>query len=165
MYRFEDVEEWVLRETAELAQKDQQSAQQVLQVLKRIVSQEPNTLIQKPEHVFQFCYDMVSLEQEHFVLLLLNSKNRVKKRKTIFIGSLNSTVVHPREVFRVAIENSSAAIICVHNHPSGDPTPSTSDIKLTNRLITAGEIIGIEVLDHVVVASGGYCSLRERGLI
>lgn len=165
MNTFEDVQDWVLRETAELAPKDQQAAQQMLTVLKNIMGQKRNTLMISPEHVFQYCLDMISLEQEHFVLLCLTTKNRVKKRKAIFVGSLNCTVVHPREVFRSAIENGSAAVICVHNHPSGDPTPSPEDIQMTTRLIEAGEVVGIEVLDHVIVASGGYCSMQERGLI
>jgi DNA repair protein RadC len=88
------------------------------------------------------------LQKEHFVCLFLNTKNHVIGQETLSVGSLNASIVHPREVFRAAIKRSSASIICVHNHPSGDPTPSPEDIQLTHRLVEAGSIIGIEVLDH-----------------
>lgn len=81
------------------------------------------------------------------------------------MGSLNAAIVHPREVFRAAIKCSSASLICAHNHPSGDPTPSPEDIKLTKRLLEAGEIVGIEVLDHVVIGDGKFVSLKEQGFI
>ncbi|MNP75255.1 hypothetical protein D3C76_1722840 [compost metagenome] len=81
------------------------------------------------------------------------------------MGSLNATVVHPREVFRSAIQRSSASILCAHNHPSGDPTPSHEDIELTQRLMEAGEIIGIDVLDHLVIGDGTFLSMKERGLM
>jgi len=81
------------------------------------------------------------------------------------MGSLNAAIVHPREVFRAAIKRSSASIICVHNHPSGDPTPSSEDVALTRRLMEAGEIIGIDVLDHIVIGDRRYVSLKEQGLM
>lgn len=105
------------------------------------------------------------LQKEHFVCLFLNTKNVVIAQETLSIGSLNAAVVHPREVFRAAIKCSSASIICAHNHPSGDPTPSKEDVQLTQRLIEAGSIVGIDVLDHVVIGDGQYVSLKERGLI
>jgi DNA repair protein RadC len=79
------------------------------------------------------------------------------------MGSLNASIVHPREVFRAAIKRSSASIICVHNHPSGDPTPSPEDIQLTHRLVEAGSIIGIEVLDHIIIGDFKFVSLKEQG--
>ncbi|WP_438444327.1 RadC family protein [Gorillibacterium sp. sgz5001074] len=105
------------------------------------------------------------LNKEHFVCLFLNTKNHVIGRETISVGSLSATVVHPREVFRSAIQRSSASIICAHNHPSGDPTPSPEDVELTARLAEAGEIIGIEVLDHLIIGDRKFVSLKEKGLM
>jgi DNA repair protein RadC len=81
------------------------------------------------------------------------------------MGSLNASIVHPREVFRAAIKRSSASIICVHNHPSGDPTPSPEDIQMTARLVEAGQIIGIEVLDHIILGDQNFISLKEKGFM
>jgi DNA repair protein RadC len=105
------------------------------------------------------------LREEHFVCLFLNTKNQVIGRQTLSIGSLNASIVHPREVYRAAIRRSSASIICAHNHPSGDPTPSREDIALTRRLAKAGELIGIELLDHLVIGDNRYVSLKEAGTI
>jgi DNA repair protein RadC len=107
--------------------------------------------------------DLRYLQQEHFVVLFLNTKNRVIARETLSVGSLNAAIVHPREVFRAAVRRSAASVICVHNHPSGDPTPSPEDLQLTNRLTEAGHIIGIEVLDHVIIGDRSFLSLKERG--
>ncbi|MCI3923616.1 DNA repair protein RadC [Paenibacillus sp. TRM 82003] len=107
--------------------------------------------------------DLRYLQQEHFVVLFLNTKNRVIGRETLSVGSLNAAIVHPREVFRAAVKRSAASVICVHNHPSGDPTPSAEDIQLTHRLTEAGHIIGIEVLDHVIIGDRSFVSLKERG--
>lgn len=93
----------------------------------------------------------------------LNTKNQVLAKETMSIGSLNASIVHPREVFRAAIKRSSASIICVHNHPSGNPTPSLDDIDITQRLIEAGAIIGIDVLDHIIIGDKAYVSLKEQG--
>lgn len=122
--------------------------------------------IRSPEDVSKLVMEeMRHLTQEHFVCLFLNTKNQVIAQHTIFIGSLNSSIVHPREVFKEAIRRSSASIICLHNHPSGDPTPSKEDIEVTKRLISVGQIVGIDVLDHVIIGDGRFCSLREKGLI
>lgn len=107
--------------------------------------------------------EMRYLQKEHFVCLFLNTKNEVIAKETLSIGSLNATLVHPREVFRAAIKQSSAAIICAHNHPSGDPTPSREDIHMTERLVEAGRIVGIDVLDHLVLGDGVFVSLKEKG--
>ncbi|MEZ2660313.1 RadC family protein [Aneurinibacillus aneurinilyticus] len=101
--------------------------------------------------------------QEHFVCLYLNTKNHIIGRETIFIGSLNSSIVHPREVYKEAIRRSSASVICLHNHPSGDATPSREDIDVTRRLQEAGRILGIELLDHVIIGDGQFYSLKEKG--
>ncbi|MNW38754.1 hypothetical protein D3C74_158280 [compost metagenome] len=105
------------------------------------------------------------LKQEQFICLFLNTKNGVIGKEIISIGSLNASIVHPREVFRPAIKRSSASIICAHNHPSGNPEPSPEDISITARLKESGEIIGIEVLDHIVVGDYSFVSLKERGLM
>lgn len=107
--------------------------------------------------------DMRYLNKEHFVCLFLNTKNHVIGRETISVGSLNATIVHPREVFRSAIQRNSASILCAHNHPSGDPAPSREDIELTKRLAEAGAVVGIEVLDHLIIGDGCFTSLKEKG--
>lgn len=105
-----------------------------------------------------------NLQQEKFEVVLLNTKHKIMGIKEISRGSLNSSIVHPREVFRIAIKRSSAAIILAHNHPSGDVTPSREDIDLTQRLIKTGEIVGIDVLDHLIIAHKNYSSLKEKKL-
>ncbi|WP_458121454.1 RadC family protein [Paenibacillus sp. Z6-24] len=105
------------------------------------------------------------LQKEHFVCLFLNTKNHIISQETLSMGSLNASIVHPREIFRAAIKCSSASVICAHNHPSGDPTPSPEDISLTRRLVEAGQIIGIEVLDHLVIGDMKFVSLKEQGFM
>ncbi|MFP3916454.1 DNA repair protein RadC [Lysinibacillus telephonicus] len=107
--------------------------------------------------------EMSSLQQEHFVVLFLNVKNQVLHKQTIFIGSLNSSIVHPREIFREAVKRSAASIICAHNHPSGNAAPSPEDIEVTKRLQEAGYIIGIELVDHVIIGDHQFTSLKEKG--
>ena len=104
------------------------------------------------------------LDKEHFQVVLLNTKNQVLGVELVSVGGLSSSLVHPREIFKVALRRSAAAIILVHNHPSGDPEPSPEDIGVTGRLVEAGRLLGIEVLDHVVIGDGCYASLRQRGL-
>jgi len=106
-------------------------------------------------------------DREHMLCLLLDGKNRISSITEVSVGSLNQTIVHPREVFKPAILANSAAVILVHNHPSGDPAPSSEDISITRRLREAGEILGIKVLDHIIVGDGTdeYLSFVERGLI
>lgn len=99
--------------------------------------------------------------QEHFCVVLLNTRHHVLGIETVSVGSLDGTTVHPREVFREAIVRSAAAIALVHNHPSGDPTPSPDDIAVTGRLVEVGSLLGIPVVDHVVIGDGRYASLRE----
>ena len=105
------------------------------------------------------------MTQEHFVVLSLNTKNVVMHESTIFIGLLNASIVHPREVFKEAVKRSAAAIIIVHNHPSGDPEPSYEDIEATRRLIKCGELFGIDVLDHIIIGDGNYVSIKEKGIL
>lgn len=109
--------------------------------------------------------DMRFLSQEHFVCLYLNTKNQVLHKQTIFIGSLNASIVHPREVYKEAFRRSAASIICLHNHPSGDPAPSREDIEVTKRLAECGKIIGIDLLDHLIIGENKYVSLKEKGYL
>ena len=103
-------------------------------------------------------------KKEHFIAVLLNTRNQCIDIKEISIGSLNANIVHPREVFKGAISASAASCILVHNHPSGDPNPSEDDIVLTKRLVKTGEILGIDVLDHIIVTDNDYLSLKGMGL-
>jgi len=119
-----------------------------------------------PEAVHRLVFPRLKTERrEHFIALYLDSRNNVLAQETISVGSLNASIVHPREVFRPAILHSAAALILVHNHPSGDPQPSEEDLAITRRLREAGQLLGIELLDHVVLASGGYASFKERRLL
>ncbi|HZU05195.1 MAG TPA: DNA repair protein RadC [Chloroflexota bacterium] len=108
--------------------------------------------------------EMAFLEQEHLRVVLLNTKNQVLAAPEVYVGSLNTSVVRVAELFREAIRQNAAAIIVVHNHPSGDPTPSAEDVEVTRQLIDAGALLDIEVLDHLVIGHQRYVSLRERGL-
>lgn len=108
---------------------------------------------------------MRHFDREHFKVLNLNTKNQVIAVETVSIGSLNASLVHPRELFKNAVKRSAAALILVHNHPSGDPSPSREDIEVTRRLMEAGKLLGIEVLDHVVIGDLKYVSLKEEGVI
>ncbi|RDY66064.1 DNA repair protein RadC [Halobacillus litoralis] len=123
-------------------------------------------MIRSPEDGADFIMEeMRDLKQEHFICLFLNTKNQVLHRQTIFIGSLNASIVHPREVFKEAVKRSAASIICAHNHPSGDPTPSQEDIQVTRRLKECGKMIGIELLDHLVIGDRKFISLKEKGYL
>jgi len=104
-------------------------------------------------------------EREHFGLLALDTKNRVIKEVVVSIGTLNGSMAHPREIFRPAILANAAAVILFHNHPSGDPTPSQNDISVTRRLMEAGRMMGVEVLDHVVVARNRFVSIKRQKLV
>ncbi|MGO4993557.1 RadC family protein [Jeotgalibaca porci] len=109
--------------------------------------------------------EMRDLQQEHVIALYLNTKNEIIKKKTIFIGSLNSSVAHPREIFREAVRFSAARIILGHNHPSGNPDPSEADLVFTRRMVECGEMMGIELLDHFIIGDQIYISLKEYGII
>jgi DNA repair protein RadC len=120
--------------------------------------------IKSAEDVFNHFYEKLKDEkQEKFVVLMLNSKNWVIGEKVISQGTLDFSTAHPRDIFKAAIKNSASRIILVHNHPSGDPTPSDSDRQLTVKLIEAGELLGITVSDHVIIGNGKWWSWREKG--
>ncbi len=119
-----------------------------------------------PRQVFDyFHHEFRDCKKECFLALLLDGKNRIIRRVQVSEGSLNQSIVHPREVFNPAVRESAAAVILAHNHPTGDPAPSQEDIAITRRLKEAGEIMGIRVLDHIIIGDGDYLSFVERGLM
>lgn len=122
-------------------------------------------LVRGPENVYDLTRDIRGANREHFVGFYLNSRHQVLRREIISIGSLNASIVHPREVFLPAVALSAASVILAHNHPSGDPTPSEEDLAITRRLVESGRLLGIELLDHVVVARDAYASFKERRLL
>lgn len=109
--------------------------------------------------------DLRDLDHEQFKLLMLDTKHRIIKIQTLSVGDLSGTLVHPRELFKAVIRRNSAAVVLVHNHPSGDAEPSTDDLELTRRLVAGGKLLGIEVLDHIIIGDNTYVSLKERGLV
>ena len=121
--------------------------------------------VNSPGDVYNIMHpDMKTLKKEIFKILLLNTKNNIIGEEMISMGSLNSSIVHPREVFTGAIRKSAASIVLVHNHPSGNPSPSREDMDITKRLAKVGEIVGIEVLDHIIVAGNEFFSFKENNL-
>lgn len=122
-------------------------------------------IIKTPKDVLNAVANIRRNKKENFVVLYLNARNQVIHKETISIGSLNASIVHPREVFQPAVSKLAASIILAHNHPSGDTTPSDDDIQLTKRMVKAGEIMGIEVLDHVVVSEKEYLSMKDERII
>jgi len=124
------------------------------------------TIIKKPEDVYALISDQMRLSrQEIFKVIVLNTKNHVLKIETVTVGILNASLIHPRELFRPAIQSSAHNIILVHNHPSGDPSPSEEDIVITKKLIDAGRIVDIEVKDHVIIGDGKFVSLKQKGYV
>ena len=119
-----------------------------------------------PSQIFNhFHYRFRDRRREYFVVLLLDGKNRILREEQISEGSLNQSIVHPREVFSPAVKESAAAVILIHNHPSGDPAPSREDREITRRLKEAGDLLGIRVLDHIIIGDGAYFSFVEQGLL
>ena len=122
--------------------------------------------INTPDDVAAIMRPVVELlAEERMYVMLLSTKNRVNAIQEVSVGTLNSSVVHPREIFKAAILSNAASLILVHNHPSGDPTPSPEDVDLTKKLVDAGKLLNIPVLDHVVMGDRRYASLKEKGLI
>lgn len=139
-----------------------------LELGRRVAEQQVDdrAVIRNPEDAVGLVMEeMRNLDREQFRALLLNTKHQLIGREIISIGTLNSSMVHPRELFKNAIKRSAAAMILVHNHPSGDPAPSQEDIGITKRLLEAGGIIGIEILDHLIVGDNRFVSLKARGLM
>jgi len=139
-----------------------------LELSKRLeadANQKPKPVLKSPEDVVaEVRSKLKGKKKEHFLVICLDTRNRLINDKPVSIGSLDTSIVHPREAFKEAVSSSAASVIFVHNHPSGDPEPSKEDIELTKRLVKAGEIIGINVLDHIIVCDKGYLSLKAKNL-
>lgn len=133
--------------------------------ISRLPPEERPTIHQPGDAAHLLMDEMRFLTQEHFYCLYLNMKNQVISKKCLFIGSLSSSIVHPREVFKEALRCSAASIICLHNHPSGDPTPSREDLEVTERLMEACQLMDIELLDHIIIGDHRYYSMKDKGLI
>lgn len=130
-----------------------------LYALDKVKINQPNTIADL------FMDEMRYLQKEHFRIVLLDTKNQIIVTEEISVGTLNASIVHPRDVFKVAIKRNANSIILIHNHPSGDPTPSREDINITNRLADVGNLVGIKVLDHIIIGDNKYISFKERRLI
>ena len=140
----------------------------VLELSKRLeidVDEKPKGVLKSPEDVAAMMRSQLKgKKKEHFFVICLDTRNRLINCRPVSIGSLDTSIVHPREVFKEAVSSSAASVIFVHNHPSGDPEPSKEDTELTKRLAKAGEIVGIDVLDHIIVCDKSYLSLKARNL-
>jgi DNA repair protein RadC len=122
--------------------------------------------IRSPQDVFNMVQGFLAdADREYFLVLTLTTKNCITGVNVVSIGSLNSSLVHPREVFKAAILSNAAALVLVHNHPSGFPEPSNDDLEITRRLVEASKVIGIEIIDHVVIGDGCWVSLKEKGVL
>jgi DNA repair protein RadC len=127
---------------------------------------ESNERYTSPQQVFEhYHYAFRDRRKEYFMVLLLDGKNRIIREVQVSEGSLNQSIVHPREVFSQAVRESAAAVILVHNHPTGDPTPSREDLEITRRLREAGDLMGIKVLDHIIIGDGAFLSFVAQGLM
>lgn len=132
---------------------------------KRLLKDKQAALFLKPEDVWHELSDLREKKKEHFVVFYLDVRNQEVKREVISIGTLSASLIHPREVFEPAIRHIAAQVMLAHNHPSGSSDPSDEDVFTTSRLVEAGKLLGIEVLDHVIVVKEGWTSMRERGYI
>lgn len=137
----------------------------MLELGRRLLKDKQSTLLLSPQDVWNELKDIRNHKKEHFVVFFLDSRNQEIKREIISIGTLNTNLVHPREVFESAIRHNAAQILIAHNHPSGDTRPSSEDIALTRRLVSAGKVLGIKILDHIIVSSHGFSSCRDLGII
>lgn len=124
---------------------------------------EKEVFINSPEDILKEVEHIRENKKENFIVLYLDARNRLVYKETVSIGTLNANLIHPREVFEPAVRNLAAQIIVVHNHPSGNPEPSEDDLVITEKLTEAGKILGIEVMDHIVVAKNSYISFKEKG--
>lgn len=156
-----------LQKIPKIGPKKAKQIRSIMQLSMELMIPEDNneSVLNSPDVVFKQCRDMTLFEEEHFVILLLDTKNKIKKRMTISKGILNAAIVHPREVFAPAIRHKANSIIAVHNHPSGNTNPSNEDIELTGRLKDAGHMLGIPLIDHIIIANNSYISLKEKGLM
>lgn len=127
---------------------------------RRLLKDKKHTLLMTPESVWDELKDIRSAKKEHFVIFYLDTRNQEIQRETISVGTLNASLVHPREVFEPAIRNFAAQIIIAHNHPSGNPEPSDEDIQITRNLFDAGKLLGIDLIDHIIVSEKKYFSIK-----
>lgn len=126
--------------------------------------EDKNIKLNRPENIYEFFKNkLIHLKQENLMAIFLDNKNKLIAYKTIFIGTINMSVSHPREIFKEAMKNSSVYIILVHNHPSGDPTPSVADLKFTNQVYKTSKVIGIPLLDHIIIGNNKYYSFYDNG--
>ncbi|MEX0934938.1 MAG: DNA repair protein RadC [Candidatus Paceibacterota bacterium] len=132
---------------------------------RRFLKNKKTRLIMSPKDVWEACKDFRSSRKEHFAVFFLDTRNQEIKREIISIGTLNASLVHPREVFEPAIRVNAASVILAHNHPSGDCTPSNEDKKITKRLVEAGKLLGIEVRDHVITGTREFSSMKQDNLL
>jgi DNA repair protein RadC len=128
---------------------------------RRMLKDKPSIVHLTAKDVWERMADVRASKKEHFVVFYLDSRNKENERAIISVGTLNASLVHPREVFELAIQHSARGIILSHNHPSGDPTPSQEDLDITRKLVSAGEILGISVLDHVIVTKDAWRSMKN----
>lgn len=135
------------------------------ELAKRLFSQKNEIYLRNPKEVFEYVKEISKNKKEIFKGLYLDVKNKLICDEIISIGTINASLVHPREVFYPAIKHNAVSIILIHNHPSGDPTPSEDDIKITKSLLKVSKIMEIEILDHIIVGDKNYFSFRERGII
>ena len=125
----------------------------------------PSTYVKTPEDAAELMKELKEKDREHFAVILLNTKNRVLGVEVVSIGTLDASLVSPREVLKSALLANAAALVCVHNHPSGDPSPSAEDIRITKTLKQAAKIMDINILDHVIIGDTEHVSLRELGIL
>ena len=163
-YRLHEIEDYLDNLTPKLSERQKSIISSAFELSRRVFSRptEKQYFIKSPQELVSFLEsDIRYLKKEIFVSVHLNTKNAVLRKETISIGSLNSSIVHPREVFSNAVKHSVSSVILCHNHPSGDPQPSTEDIETTKRLVEAGTVLGIKVLDHIIIGNGEYYSFKE----
>lgn len=140
----------------------------VKELARRLMREESRKIeiVHGPEDAAHFAMPyFLGEHKEHFAVMLLNTKNHILGLKDVSVGSLSASVVHPREVFETAILHHAAAIILIHNHPSGDPSPSREDISVTERLVKTGKVMDIPVLDHIILGDGRFVSMKEKGML
>jgi len=152
-----------LRAVPGMTEARAQSILAVVELGRRLWPDDPALpLVRGPEQIHELMRPYLDEKREYFVGFYLDSRHQVIRQDVISIGTLNASIVHPREVFSLAVRLSAASIVLAHNHPSGDPTPSEEDHAITRRLHEAGRLLGVELVDHVVVARSGYVSFREK---
>jgi len=132
---------------------------------RRLLQNKQSALLLSPKDVWDELKDLRDHKKEHFVIFFLDARNQEIKREIVSVGSLNANLVHPREVFEPAVRHLAAQVIIAHNHPAGDLEPSEHDIEITKRLKESGEVLGIELVDHIIVTKNGYTSFKEKQLL